>query len=89
MGIPNRDDKKLLDEIFYERLKNDRHIIEKIDPLVIENRYIQQKDFIYTQQLFFSFYRTPGETRLKNKECLIWGIEEGVEKGIFGLGELE
>ena len=49
MGIPNRDDKKLLDEIFYERLKNDRHIIEKIDPLVIENRYIQQKDFIYTQ----------------------------------------
>jgi hypothetical protein len=71
LGIPTRDDKKLLDEIFYERLKNDRHIIEKIDPLVIENRYIQQKDFIYTQQLFFSFYRTPGETRLKNKECLI------------------
>jgi len=43
LGIPTRDDKKLLDEIFYERLKNDRHIIEKIDPLVIEKDIFNKK----------------------------------------------
>jgi hypothetical protein len=47
LGIPTRDDIKSLDEIFYEKLKNDRHIIEKIDPLVIEKDILNNYSFLF------------------------------------------
>jgi hypothetical protein len=57
--------------------------------LVLKDRYLSSKDFVFTEQVYQSLFRTPGETRFARREILEQSIIEGVELGLLGLGELE
>ncbi len=89
LGIPTYGEEKELDEEIYEKLRSDGEILEKIAPLVIKERYFVNRDYISTQQLYQSFLATPGETRVTNMEVVGQTIIEGVNAGLFGLGEIK
>jgi len=67
----------------------DGEILEKIAPIVLKEKYLSAKDYVSTEQLFQSSLKTPGEARPLSKRVLEQGIVEGVQMGLFGLGELE
>jgi regulator of replication initiation timing len=89
LGIPVYGlEKKLNDEV-YDKLKSDGEIVDKIAPLVIKERYLTQNPYVLTEGLYLSLLRTPGEMRPTSKSVIENAISEGVNKGSFGLGEIE
>ncbi len=89
LGIPTYGEAKALDDEVYDRLRLDGEILENIAPIVIKERYLSDRDWVYTEQLYQAGLRTPGETRAIGRNVWETGIAEGVRKGLFGLGELE
>lgn len=89
LGIPTYGDNRKIDELIFEYLKNQNEILENIAPIVIQEKYLKDKDHISTKGLLILFFTTPGEPRLVSKETLEKAIKEGVEKGFFGLGEIK
>ena len=89
LGVPTYGDTKKLDEIVYDKLKSDGEILESIHPLVIKERYLKTNEAVSTEQLHHSSARTPGEMRIVGRDIWESGIRQGVEQGLFGLGELE
>lgn len=89
LGIPTYGEEKDIDQDVYETLRAEGEILEKIAPLVIREKYLSGKTYCPTNQIYQSSFRTPGETRVLNKNVFEEGIIEGVYKGLFGLGELE
>jgi len=89
LGIPTYGEEKEIDRSVYEKLRSEDEILEKIAPLVIREKYLAGKDYCMTKQIYQASFKTPGETRVLNKKVFEEGIAEGVNKGLFGLGELE
>jgi hypothetical protein len=89
LGLPTVGDNKSLDQEVYDRLRMDGEILEKIAPLVIKEKYLKDRDWVSTSQLYQASLKTPGETRALNQAAWDSGIAEGVRKGLFGLGELK
>jgi hypothetical protein len=89
LGLPTVGDNKTLDQEVYDRLRMDGEILEKIAPLVIKEKYLKERDWVSTSQLYQASLKTPGETRALNQTAWDTGIAEGVRKGLFGLGELK
>lgn len=89
LGIPTVGVSKKLDEVVYDKLKSDGDILESIQSLAIKERYLSKADSVSTEQLYQSSAKTPGEARLVSRSAWEASIREGVEQGIFGLGELE
>jgi len=89
LGIPTYGEEKGLSQEVYEKLRSDGEILEKIAPLVLREKYLSDKEYVSTEQLYQSSLKTPGETRTINKTIWEQGIAEGVLKGLFGLGDLE
>lgn len=87
LGLPTYGVSNKLDEVVYDKLRLDGDILERIDPLVIKERYLRI-DYVSTEQLYQSSVKAPGEARVIGQG---WesGIRAGVERGLFGLGELE
>jgi hypothetical protein len=89
LGIPTYGEKVGLDQAVYEKLRSDGEILaEKVAPLFIKEKYLSGKKYVVTQQIYESSLKTPGEPRPANKEVLEQGIVEGVNRKLFGLGEL-
>ncbi len=88
LGIPTAGDVRSLDQEVYERLRQESEILEKITPLLIKEKFLRDRDYVSTEQLYQASLTTPGEARAPRS---VWenGIIEGVRKGIFGLGELQ
>ena len=89
LGIPTYGEEKGLAEEVYEILRSNGEILEKIAPLVLREKYLSDREYVLTEQLYQSSLKTPGETRPTSKYVFEQGIEEGVRMGLFGLGELE
>ncbi len=89
LGVPTYGDTKKLDEIVYDKLKSDGEILESIHPLAIKERYLKSNESVSTEQLSQSSAKTPGEARVIGQDPWESGIRQGVEQGLFGLGELE
>jgi hypothetical protein len=89
LGIPTYGEQRAIDEEVYDKLRLDGEILERIVPLVIKERYLREREWVATEQLAQAGLRTPGETRVVSREAWEAGIAEGVDKGLFGLGELE
>jgi hypothetical protein len=89
LGIPTYGETKKLDEAVYDKLRSDREILESIYPLVIKERYLKTNEAVSTEQLYQSSAKTPGEARVIGRDAWESGIREGVQQGLFGLGELE
>ena len=88
LGLPTYGVSNKLDEVVYDKLRLNGDILERIDPLVIKERYLRAEESVSTEQLYQSSVKTPGEVRVIGQG---WesGIRAGVERGLFGLGELE
>jgi hypothetical protein len=89
LGIPTYGENKPIDQEIFEKLKADGEILEKIAPIVINEKYLSDKDYILTEQLYQSSFKTPGEPRITNRAVFEQSLIEGIEKGLFGLGELK
>ena len=89
LGLPTYGVPKILDEAVYDKLKSDGVVLERIHPLVIKERYLKTDEPVSTEQLYQSSAKTPGEARVIGRRAWELGIREGVEQGLFGLGELE
>ncbi|MGH7450628.1 MAG: DUF499 domain-containing protein, partial [bacterium] len=89
LGIPTYGEAKKLDDEVYEKLRTEGEILERIVPLIIKERYLKNNTFVQTEQLYQSSAKTPGEFRVLSREVWEKGIAEGVQQGVFGLGELE
>ncbi|MFQ5964569.1 MAG: DUF499 domain-containing protein [Candidatus Scalinduaceae bacterium] len=89
LSIPTYGEQKKLDYEVYDILRTDAEILEKIPPIVIREKYLKEKSYVSTEQIYQASLKTPGETRIYSKSVLEQGISEGVQKGLFGLGELE
>ncbi|MFA4647180.1 DUF499 domain-containing protein [Pyrococcus kukulkanii] len=80
--------KKTIEELIYEKLKEEGKLVEKMAPVVIEMKYLDGKKYIPTKALYESFLKTPGMPLLKSESVLIDAIRQGVSEGRFGLGYL-
>ncbi|WP_456444013.1 ATP-binding protein [Thermococcus sp.] len=80
--------KKTIEELVYEKLREEGKLVEKMAPVVIEMKYLDGKDYVSTKALYESFLKTPGMPLLKSKSVLIDAIKQGVSEGRFGLGYL-
>jgi len=89
LGIPTYGIVSKIDEEAYEKLRSEGHILERIVPLIIKERYLKSNTHVLTEQLYQAGAKTPGETRVLTREVWEKGIEEGVQQGLFGLGELK
>ncbi|MEO0292626.1 MAG: DUF499 domain-containing protein [candidate division WOR-3 bacterium] len=89
LGIPTYGEQKPLDVVVYEKLLSNGEVVEQLVPLVIKERYLKNNRFVLTKQIAQAGYQTPGELRVRDRTILERAILEGIEKGVFGLGELE
>lgn len=89
LGAPTYIGKKEYTDEIYTRLKEEGKILEKISPRLLKEKYLKIKDYVQTKNILDSFYKIPGELRIKNKEVLARAIKEGIRLGEFGLGYLE
>lgn len=89
LGAPTYIGKKEYTDEIYTRLKEEGKFLEKISPRLLKEKYLKIKDYVQTKNILDSFYKIPGELRIKNKEVLARAIKEGVRLGEFGLGYLE
>ncbi len=89
LGIPTYGERKNLYEEIYNKLRSDNNLVENIAALVIKEKYLSDKDYVLTEQMYQSMFRTPGELRPASKQVIMNSIRDGVKQGLFGLGELE
>ena len=90
MGIPSFGDASPLDDDVFDKLKSGDKVSEKISPLVIKKKYLEGSEgYVLTEQLYQSSLKTPGEMRTLSRTVWETAIEEGVNIGLFGLGELD
>jgi len=89
LGIPTYGEVRKLDDWVYERLKYEQEILEKISPIIIQQKYLGDKEFVNVQLIYDSMLKTQGERRLVYPDSLKESISQGVKQGLFGLGELK
>lgn len=88
LGVPTYgDNKSLVDEV-YEKLVSEGEILEKVAPVVLKTKYLGNNDFVSTANIYQSTLSTPGEFRISNKTVLETSIVQGVQIGMFGIGEI-
>jgi len=88
LGIPTYGVKKTITEEIFDRLKEEKEIVEKLTPILILHKYLANKDYLSIKQLYKALLTTPGEPRI-SKTNFIKSIEDGVKNGIFGFGILK
>ena len=86
LGLPAAGMNAPFDETVYEMLCVKGQILTSIGPRNIWIRYLKDNDTVSTSQLFHSSLRTPGEQRVL-RDAWVKGIHQGVQDGIFGLGD--
>ena len=78
-----------LTEEVYEKLRFAGEILERLEPLVLKERYLRDQEYVSTAQLAQSWSRTPGALRVVSEDAWRRCIMAGVQQGLFGLGVLE
>ncbi|MEW6505555.1 MAG: DUF499 domain-containing protein [Chloroflexota bacterium] len=89
LGMPTFGENQSLDQRAYERLRTESRLVEKLVPVVIQKKYLSNNNFIKTRQLIESGSRTPGEMIAIDQSVWVNAISQGVQQGLFGLGELD
>jgi len=88
LGIPTYGEQKTLDETVFEQLRIEGEISEKVSPNVITTKYLGDRNFVRTKQIYEAMLKTPGEERPSSSEAVAYGVREGVGQGLFGLGRV-
>lgn len=89
LGMPAHGDKRPLDEEIYETLRSLGEILERLEPIVLKERYLQRETHLSTRALAESWSKVPGALRLPSETAWRESIRQGVEKGLFGLGTVD
>jgi len=89
LGIPTYGAQIALTEEIFQRLRDEGEILERLAPLTVKEKYLKDKDWVETKKILDSLFSTPGEIRIVSDEVLRSCLKEGVQQGMFGLGELE
>jgi len=89
LGIPTYGAEITIDKEIYERLRSEGEILEKLAPLSLKEKYLKDRDYVETKNVFDAFFKTAGEIRIVSDQVLINCVKEGVEQGLFGLGDME
>jgi len=89
LGIPTHGEIFTINRRIYERLRTEEEILEGLAPLTLKTKYLKDKNYVETKNIIDSFYTTPGKIRIVSDKVLKDCIKEGVNKGLFGIGELE
>lgn len=80
---------KGIDEIIFDDLVGEDQIHPQLGALFLKNHYLKDHEYVETANLYESMLRTPGERRPIHKTVIESAIIDGVQKGEFGIGELE
>jgi len=89
LGVPTYGSNFGLDEDLLEQFKLDGLIVGKLGPIVIKDKYLTDKQYVSTKNIYQSMLTTPGEMRVQNRSVLESAIAEGVKAGMFGLGTIK
>jgi hypothetical protein len=89
LGVPTSGYSGYIDQEVFERLRSDGEILEKVAPLTIREKFLKERDWVLTAQMYQSSLKTPGEMRATSQRAWDTGIAEGVKIGLFGLGEVK
>jgi guanylate kinase len=88
LGIPTFGDTKRIDEEIYEKLRANGDILSKIAPIVIKEKYLNNRQYAQIQPIYNASLTTQGETRFADETVLFDSIKQGVSLGVFGVGVL-
>jgi len=88
LGIPTFGDTSRLDEWVYNRLREEEEIVEKVH-IIISQKYLSNKEYIKTKDVYEAMLKTPGEIRIRSLDSFKDSIKEGVRQGLFGLGNIK
>lgn len=88
LGIPTFGDTSRLDEWVYNILREEEEIVEKVH-LIISQKYLSNKEYIKTKDVYEAMLKTPGEIRIRSLDSFKDSIKEGVRQGLFGLGNIK
>lgn len=89
LGIPTYGAETGIDKEIYKTLRSEEEIKERLAPLTLKEKYLKDRDYVESKNILESFFNTPGEVRITSDEVLRDCIKEGVEKGLFGVGDIE
>ena len=78
-----------IDALVYENLAEDGIINPEIGVAFLKRRYLHDREFVETSNIFEAMLSVPGERRPTNKDVIRSAIMQGVIRGEFGLGDLE
>ena len=88
LGMPTYGDTSRLDEWVYNILKDEEEILEKVH-LIISQKYLSDKEYIKTKDVYEAMLKTPGEIRIRSLDSFKDSIREGVRQGLFGIGNIK
>lgn len=89
LGIPMYGAKATINKEIYNTLRDEGEILEKIAPLSLKEKYLKDRDYVETKNIFESLFKTPGEIRIISEQVLKDCLREGVKLGVFALGDIE
>ena len=76
-----------MDQDVYDKLRTEEEILENLSPIVIKERYLENKDYLEVHQIHGSMLKTPGQSRVTSPAIV--EARNGVKQGKFGLGEID
>ena len=88
LSVMPHDGQKSLDQVCYELLVSEGEILEHLEPSRFNELCLQERPFVFTEQLFRLSTTTLGNPRVADKQVCEAAIKDGVRQGIFGLGVL-
>ncbi|BDQ01547.1 DUF499 domain-containing protein [Ignavibacterium sp.] len=89
LGIPTYGDSKSLADEVYEKLLNEKEILEKLAPNALKIQFLKGNDYVSTESIYNACLSTPGLFRFSSRNVLENSIVQGIREGIFGLGLIE
>ncbi len=88
LGVPTYGEEINLGKEVLTLMKSEDIIVDKISPEILKLKFLKDKEYVSTKQIYESSLTTIGETRLFNKDVLVKCIVDGVKNASFGLGLL-
>jgi len=89
LGVPSHGTDLPIDDEAYDLLRHEQEILERIEPRVLKERFLKDRQWVSTAQLADGWSRTPGAMRVPDPEAWRQAIASGVERGLFGFGTIE
>lgn len=77
-----------LEQVLYTTLTREGDILEHVPPVTIQDMYLRDKPFVFTEQLPRFNATTIGDPYIPDRAGWMTGITRGVQEGLFGLGVL-